>query len=88
MFTCIREGYMDRMIELREERSTSAYISDAWRLQAQFGPERAADYLRALGVEPALAQRMLGIGYDRRRPSIDTSVRTGLDAPPADDVVA
>ena len=68
---------MKRIIELREEGPTAAYISDALRLQAQFGHEHAANYLRALGVDGALARRILAIRYDRRRPSIDTSVRIG-----------
>jgi len=68
---------MKRIIELRDEGPTAAYISDALRLQAQFGHEHAADFLRALGVECNLARRMLAIRYDRRRPSIDTSVRFG-----------
>jgi hypothetical protein len=70
---------MKRIIELRDEGPTAAYISDALRLQAQFGHEHAADYLKALGVERELAQRMLGIRYDRRRPSIANSVRMGRD---------
>lgn len=70
---------MNRIIELRDEGPTAAYISDALRLQAQFGHEHAAEYLKALGVDTALAQRMLGIRYDRRRPSIANSVRMGRD---------
>lgn len=70
---------MKRIIELREEGPTAAYISDALRLQAQFGYEHASDYLKALGVDTELAQRMLGIRYDRRRPSIESSVRMGRD---------
>ncbi len=71
---------MKRIIELREDGPTAAYVSDALRLQAQFGYEHAADYLRALGVDTELAQRMLGIRYDRRRPSIESSVRMGRES--------
>lgn len=68
---------MKRSIELREEGPTAGYISDALRLQARFGHEHGAEYLRALGVDSALARRLLAIRYDRRRPSIDRSVQVG-----------
>lgn len=71
---------MNRIMDLRDEGPTAAYISDALRLQAEFGHEHACDYLKALGVDTQLAKRVLAIRYDRRRPSIATSVRVGQNA--------
>lgn len=74
---------MKPIIDLRDTGPTAAYISDALRLQAQFGHDHAAEYLKSLGVDSDLAHRMLGIRYDRRRPSIAASVHMGRDLPNA-----
>lgn len=79
---------MKRIIDLRNEGPTAAYISDALRLQALFGHEHACDYLKSLGVDTQLAQRVLEIRYDRRRPSLATSVRMGQDATVGNRVLA
>ncbi len=55
-----------RIIDLRNDEATAAHIADALRLQTEYGYERACDHLRALGIQPQLAQRLLAIRYDRR----------------------
>ena len=55
-----------RMIDLRNDDATAAHITDALRLQNQFGYEYACEHLKSLGVAPQLAQRLLSIRYDRR----------------------
>ena len=55
-----------RIIELRNDDATAAHITDALRLQTQFGYEYACAHLKLLGVAPQLAQRLLSIRYDRR----------------------
>ena len=55
-----------RIIDLRIDDVTATHIADALRLQTEYGYQHACDHLRALGVQPQLAQRLLAIRYDRR----------------------
>ncbi len=55
-----------RSNDLRQDDATAAFVSDALRLQIQFGHEYASAHLRALGVQAQLAQRLLAIRYERR----------------------
>ena len=55
-----------RIIDLRIDDVTATHISDALRLQTEYGYQHASDHLRALGVQPQLAQRLLALRYDRR----------------------
>ena len=55
-----------RIIDLRIDDVTATHISDALRLQTEYGYQHASDHLRALGVPPQLAQRLLALRYDRR----------------------
>ena len=58
---------MQQILDLRGDSKTAACISHALRLQALFGHERASSHLKAHGVEPALALRVLAVRYERRR---------------------
>lgn len=55
-----------RIIDLRIDEDTAAYIADALKLQLQYGYDHACDYLKSVGVNSQLAQRLLAIRYDRR----------------------
>ena len=55
-----------RLIDLRIDDATAAHISDALRLQSEFGYDYACAHLRSLGVQQEMAQRLLSIRYDRR----------------------
>lgn len=79
---------MERIIELRKEGPTAGYITDALRLQAQCGHEYALNFLKALGVERELAQRLLALRYDRRRPLMERGINVERDAPMAIRILA
>ncbi len=53
-------------IDFRVDQDTAALVADALKLQAQYGFEFARRHLLAQGVEAQLAQRLLGIRYERR----------------------
>ncbi len=53
----------------RVDAGTAALLSDALKLQAQYGFEFAHRHLQAQGVDAQRAQRLLAIRYDRRAPA-------------------
>ena len=61
---------MKRTNDMRSDAKTAAHLSQALRLQSQFGHERAYSYLRALGVDAQLAQRVLAVRFERRRSAL------------------
>ena len=44
----------------------SSYEDRVWPPHSEYGYQHASDHLRALGVQPQLAQRLLALRYDRR----------------------
>lgn len=57
---------MNRHIDLRADPATAAHVSEALRVQAQFGHERAYSHLLGRAINPQLAQRVLAVRYGRR----------------------
>ena len=61
---------MDRHNDLRADPATAAHVSEALRLQAQFGHERAYSHLLANAISPQLARRVLAVRYERRHDKV------------------
>lgn len=57
---------MAREKDVRTDPDTAEHITQALRLQAQYGFDVARRHLLALGVDSNLAQRLLSIRYERR----------------------
>lgn len=57
---------MAREKDVRTDTNTAGHITEALKLQTQYGYDFAQRHLLALGVDPALAIRLLSIRYERR----------------------
>ena len=57
---------MARENDVRTDSNTADHIAEALGLQAQYGFDFARRYLLSLGVDAALADRLLAIRYERR----------------------
>ena len=58
---------MAREVDARTDLDTAGHIAKALQLQAHYGFDFARGHLLALGVDSALAQRLLAVRYQRRR---------------------
>lgn len=70
---------MHRTQDLRTDAITAGHITQALKIQAEFGYEKARRQLDALGVDVQLALALLARRYDRR----DPNRAPGSDAPPS-----
>ena len=54
---------------VRSDSETAEVVSRAMKVLAEYGYVRARDFFKEAGIRTDLAERMLLIRYDRRRPS-------------------
>ena len=58
---------MKTVIDVRTDSATAEAVSAAMKLIVDYGYQRARQHMLEAGVQPAIAERMLLIRYDRRR---------------------
>jgi hypothetical protein len=58
---------MKPVIDVRTDSATAEAVSAAMKLVVNYGYQRARQHMLEAGVQPAIAERMLLIRYDRRR---------------------
>ncbi len=58
---------MEARIDLRVDSSTAAHVTEALRLQKEFGYDHACRYLDEAGVAKSLSEELLARRFERRR---------------------
>lgn len=58
---------MHSLIERREDFVTAAAVSEGMAVLAEYGREQARAFLASKGIKEELTERMLLMGYNRRR---------------------
>ena len=69
-------AFINQPTDQRFDTATATCISEALRLQAEFGYDRAWKHLEEFGVKSALAQEILCIGFDRRKSDLPSPLKT------------